>query len=135
MKSSARNQLHGIITRISETRMVLQCGEHTVYALAPAHPHLRPHAGQRAVAMVKASALMLLSEVEPFQLLSENILRGTVCRLETGTVNHVVTLDLGGGQTLSALITLQSSETLDVRCGQELLAVFAAEQVVVAVLP
>lgn len=136
MKSSARNQLTGVITAVSEQYITLKCGEHTVYAaVSPlAAERLRPHNGANAVAMIKAPALMLLSDTEKATLSVDNCLSGTVSRIEQGAVNHVVSLDLGNDQTLSALITLHSSESLDIQAGQQISAVFAAEQVVVAVL-
>lgn len=135
MKSSARNQLAGLITAVSDHYLTLQCGAHSICAaISPAAAaRLRPQIGMNAVAMFKASAIMLLSDTELFSLSADNCIPGVVSRLEPGAVNHIISLDLGDKQTLSAQITLHSSETLDIQVGQKMTAVFAAEQVVVAV--
>ena len=67
-------------------------------------------------------------------LSAENCLPGTVKKVEQGAVNNVVTLDIGGGLTLCATITLYSSETLSLSPGKAAVAVFNANQVVLGVL-
>ena len=124
MKSSARNQFAGQILEIlpmgSMCQVAIQSGAHVVYALISQYmaDNLGIKVGDTAIVMVKASSVMLL----------------TVQRIEAGAVNHIITLSLSDGLTLTAAITLHSSERLDLHCGQAVYAAFHAHQTVLAVL-
>ena len=140
MKSSARNQFAGQILEIlpmgSMCQVAVQSGAHVVYALISQRmaDNLGIKVGDTAIVMVKASAVMLLTDIMPFRLATENGLNATVQRIETGAVNNIITLSLSDGLTLTAAITLHSSERLDLHCGQAVYAAFHAHQTVLAVL-
>jgi molybdate transport system regulatory protein len=53
--------------------------------------------------------------------------------LEKGAVNSDITVDVGGGQTLSAVITNQSVETLDLEVGERCCALIKSSHVLLAV--
>ena len=55
-------------------------------------------------------------------------------RVEQGAVNHVLTLDIGGGEQRCAGITLSGSDELALQPGSAAVAVFNANQVVLGVL-
>ena len=90
--------------------------------------------GGAVVVMVKASSIMLVTDLAPLQLSAENSLEGTIKHIETGSVNNVVTLSLPGEIELTATITLYSSENLDLHAGQPATAIFNASQVVLGAL-
>ena len=54
--------------------------------------------------------------------------------IEQGTVNNVVRLRTEDDISLAAAITLNSSESLDLRAGQSITAVFLANQTMLAIL-
>lgn len=140
MKSSARNlftgQIQEILPMSNGYQVAVQSGSHVVYSLINqniAH-HLDIKLGDSAIVMVKASSIMLLTDVFPFRLATENCLSATVQRIETGAVNNIVMMSLADGLTLTAAITLHSSEHLDLHCGQTIYAAFHAHQTILAVL-
>ena len=127
MKSSARNQFAGTIRNIEELphlwRIGVECGPHTVYAhiSTASAAALRPFVGQTAVVMVKAPSVIVVTDPLPFRLSAENQMACTVRKVEYG-------------HSLAAAITLHSSEYLDLHEGQEVLAMFNADQTTLAVL-
>ena len=139
MKSSARNQLTGIIHSIEDCSgchsIAVQCGSHLVYShiSPPAYRSLKPQIGQTAVLLFKANAITLFTEIHPLRLSAENSLEARVEAIEQGAVNNIVRLRTDDGFTLAA-ITLNSSESLDIRAGQRITAVFFANQTMLAVL-
>ena len=115
MKSSARNQFAGTIRHIEELphlwRIGVECGPRTVYA-----------------------HIIVVTDPLPFRLAAENQMTCTVRKVEKGAVNNVVALEDEYGHSLAAAITLHSSEYLDLHEGQEVLAMFNADQTTLAVL-
>ena len=95
---------------------------------------LRPFVGQTAVVMVKAPSVIVVTDPLPFRLSAENQMTCTVRKVEKGVVNNVVALEDEYGHSLAAAITLHSSEYLDLHEGQEVLAMFNADQTTLAVL-
>ena len=140
MKSSARNQLTGIIHSIEDCSgchsIAVQCGAHLVYShiSPPAYRSLKPQIGQTAVVLFKANAITLFTEIHPLRLSAENSLEARVEAIEQGAVNNIVRLRTDDGFTLAAAITLNSSESLDIRAGQRITAVFFANQTMLAIL-
>lgn len=141
MKSSARNQIPGIIRSIIRSdhhcliTLVTGDGHHiTAQISQPSCQRLKLAEGSPAVAMIKAGNIMLLTDLAPMAVSAENCLPGTIARIEQGAVNNVVTLDIGGGLSLCAGITLYSSENLLLQTGTPAVAVFNAADVVLAAL-
>lgn len=141
MKSSARNQFSGHIRRVEmkqDTCMVtVACGEQLIQAQVNTSmaEQLQPSIGTIAVVMIKAAALMLIDEHEPlFKLSAENQLHGIVTHIEHGAVNHIVTLTVDKNISVSAAITVGSSERLDIKVGQNLTAVFRADDTILGIL-
>lgn len=63
---------------------------------------------------------------------ARNQLKGVVQTLIKGDVMAEVTIDVGGGNTIVAVITRQSAETLHIKPGDEVTAVIKATEVMVA---
>ena len=59
--------------------------------------------------------------------------RGTVARLQPGAVNAEVVIDVGGGQTVAAIITQESARSLGLAPGMAVIAVFKASSVILGV--
>ncbi|MDK4679964.1 TOBE domain-containing protein [Kingella negevensis] len=140
MKTSARNRFGGIIQDVQTLNGVcevtVQCGDTTIISqISPqAQARLQPKVGSGAVVMVKAPFIILMTEIEPLRLSAENVLHGTVVRLEKGEVNQTVMLELFDGLTVTATITLHSSENLDIHIGQKMAAVFNAANTILGVM-
>jgi len=64
---------------------------------------------------------------------ARNQLRGRVVALQAGAVNTDVTIELAGGNTLSAVITQSSAEALALTPGDDVVALFKASSVILSV--
>lgn len=67
------------------------------------------------------------------KLSARNQLKGTVSKIEPGAVNGIVTIDIGGGQEITAVITMASIHSLGLAEGKEAVAVIKASSVMVGV--
>ena len=67
------------------------------------------------------------------KLSARNQLKGTVVEIEDGAVNGVVKIDLGGGNVISAVITMASIRELGLKVGGTAYAVIKASNVMVGV--
>ena len=67
------------------------------------------------------------------KLSARNQLKGTIMEIQDGAVNGVVKIDLGGGNVLSAVITMASIRELGLKVGGTAYAVIKASNVMVGV--
>ena len=67
------------------------------------------------------------------KLSARNQLKGTVMEIQDGAVNGIVKIDLGGGNVLSAVITMASIRELGLKVGGTAYAVIKASNVMVGV--
>lgn len=63
------------------------------------------------------------------KLSARNMLKGTVAEIETGAVNVVVKVDLGGGQVISSMITMDAAKDMDLKVGDEVFAIVKSSSV------
>jgi len=139
MKTSARNQLHGTVTRlvkgIVNSRIVIDVSKSvrlvaTITNESVETLDLRESAD--VIALIKASSVILIADSETVRTSAENLLKGTVAEIREGAVNAEVILRLNGEKTVTSVVTLESLKNLDIREGDELHAAFAASQVLLA---
>jgi molybdate transport system regulatory protein len=140
MKTSARNQFFGTVSGIQpgavndEIELDI-AGGHRIVAIvtheSTASLGLAP--GAQAFALVKASAIILMTEGEGARFSARNQLAGTVSRLTPGAVNTEVVLDLTGGGSIAAIITNESARALELAEGRTATAMFKASSVIVGV--
>ena len=90
---------------------------------------LAVESGKQVIALVKASSVLLTSSVD-LSVSARNIIRGTVARLTTGAVNTDVSLDIGNGKTLNAVITNLSADRMKLSEGTDITAFFKASSVI-----
>ena len=62
-----------------------------------------------------------------------NRLDGTVLGRVDGGVNTEIDIDIGGGKTLTSVITRHSADALDLRIGEPVAALFDAGHVILVV--
>ncbi|MDG4554438.1 MAG: TOBE domain-containing protein [Candidatus Competibacter sp.] len=84
-------------------------------------------------ALVKASSVMIMSGSAPLKLSARNQLRGRVIRCKKGAVNGEVTIQLPGDGTVTAIITNESIDGLELKEGVEAIAVFKSTSVILGV--
>ncbi len=67
------------------------------------------------------------------KLSARNQLKGTVVAIETGAVNGIVKIDIGGGNIISSTITMASIKELGLEVGKEAYAIIKASNVIVGI--
>ena len=104
MKTTARNQFAGTVKAVeagpvsAEVTITLKAGDEiTATMTSAAAKRLKLKKGKEALALVKASAVVLVTDFAGWQLSARNQLAGTVSRIERGAVSSLVVLTLPGG--------------------------------------
>lgn len=140
MKTSARNALRGVVDRVTDgavnAEVVLRIGEGAEIVAVITRQSVEALGlvpGRPAIALIKSSFVILAKGAEPLRTSARNSLPGTIVRVERGAVNDEVTLDIGGGKTLTATITHQSAESLELAVGERATALIKASHVILAV--
>ena len=140
MKSTARNQFAGSVKSVeigpvsAQVTIALKAGDEITASLtAAAAQRLGLKPGIEALALIKASAVVLVTDFAGWQLSARNQLAGTVSRIERGAVSSLVVLTLPGGAAVTASVTNDGVEALDLKVGAPATAVFKAYSVMVAV--
>jgi molybdopterin-binding protein len=64
---------------------------------------------------------------------ARNQFKGKIVSIEEGAVNGIVTIDIGGGNQVSATISMGSIKSLGLEVGKEAYAVIKATSVMVAI--
>lgn len=140
MKASARNQLTGAITSIregsvnDEIELKMAFGTPIVATVTRASREaLELKVGLIATALVKASAVVLVTEAEGTRFSARNQIEGVIAAVNKGAVNSEVLLNLAGDEQLTAVVTNTSAETLGLKVGLKATALFKAGSVILAV--
>jgi molybdate transport system regulatory protein len=139
LKTSARNQLLGTVSEVTrgavnaEVRLALDAGPTlTAIVTMEAVDDLGLAPGRSAVALIKASSLILLTDAG-IRTSARNQLAGKVKRVIPGAVNAEVVVDIAGGKTLTAIVTQESARQLGLRKGSPVTALIKASSVILAV--
>ncbi|MDD2502049.1 MAG: TOBE domain-containing protein [Geobacter sp.] len=140
MKVSARNVFNGTVASITkgavnaEVSLALK-GDTTVTAVVTngAIDNLGLKEGMAAYAIVKASSVVIGTDLAGAKLSTRNLLTGTIVKLVEGPVSCEVDLELPGGNTISAVITDGSAKRLGLKVGGTATALFKASSVILGV--
>jgi molybdate transport system regulatory protein len=140
MKTTARNQFAGVIDAVdigpvsAQASVRLHGGQAiTATMTAAAANKLRLKLGQEAIALVKSSAVVLVTDFAGYELSARNQLAGTISRIDKGAVSSLIGLTLPGGSTVTASVTNDAVSALALAVGQPATAVFKAYSVMLAV--
>ena len=138
MKLSTRNQLKGTVSSISagavnaEVVISLAGGAEIVSIVTnEAIKALELEVGKTAYALIKSSSVII--GVGSIKLSARNILTGKISSILEGSVNDEVSISLGSGYTVTAMITKSSVASLDLEVGKEASAIIKASAVILAV--
>jgi molybdate transport system regulatory protein len=140
MKTSARNALRGVVDRVLpgavNSEVILKVGdgaEIVAVITKESAEDLGLAPGVPAIALIKSSFVILARDEGSLRTSARNRLAGVVSHVERGAVNDAVTLDIGGGKSLTATITHDSAEHLELRPGERAVALIKASHVILAV--
>lgn len=140
MKASARNQFFGKVTdvaigAVNATVVVgLKGGENIVASITKESVEsLGIKNGVDVVALVKAPQIIVITDFGGYRISARNQLKGTVSRVQKGAVNSEVVIELAGGDSVTATVTNDSIETLNLSPGNPATAVFKAGSVILGV--
>lgn len=141
LKTSARNKLMGTVMEIragavnDEVLLRIAGGQvitATITRESTQELELAP--GKEALALVKASSVIVGAPGAGLRLSARNQLPGTITAVRTGAVNSEILIGLEGGATLAAIVTNESAQELGLREGAQAVAVFKASSVILGVL-
>jgi molybdate transport system regulatory protein len=90
--------------------------------------------GKEAYAIVKASSVILGTDLHAAKLSARNLLCGQVSKIIDGPVNAEISVDLGEGNSISAVITHESAAEMGLGVGSHACALFKASSVILGVV-
>ncbi|WP_369695598.1 molybdopterin-binding protein [Neisseria zoodegmatis] len=140
LQTSARNQFNGVVKSVtkgavnSEVIVELNGGQEiTASVTCESVDALELAAGKEVIALVKSTNIIIATGLDGIRLSARNQLKGVISHIDIGAVNSVIELDAGNGITVSAGITVKSTEALHLKTGQEAVALFKAGAVILGV--
>lgn len=140
MKISARNVLAGKVEKVSkgpvnaEIDLLLEGGEKIAAIITNSSAEsLQLAVGKPAFAIIKASEVMIGTELSGAKLSARNVLSGTIAVVKDGAVNSEIALTLSGGSTVIASITRASVDALDLKPGTPASAIIKASNIMIGV--
>lgn len=140
MITSARNQFSGEVAQArhgavnDEVILRLAGGQEIVATVtSESATRLGLTAGKKASAMVKATSVIVMVDVDVSKVSARNAVSGKVSDIKKGAVNTDVTITDDTGLAISAIITNSSADRLGLAVGKSAAAVFKASSVIVAV--
>jgi molybdate transport system regulatory protein len=139
VKTSARNQFRGVVKSVRKgavnADVLLDLGEGlTIFAniTNDAVADLGLKRGREATALIKSS-FVLLSDDLSVRTSARNRLCGTVAQIKPGRVNSEVIVQLAGARRLTAIITNDALQELELTAGTACCALIKASHVLIAV--
>jgi len=140
MKVSARNTFAGTVSAItkgavnSEVTLTLKGGVPLVAVVTNgAIENLGLQVGGAAFAIIKASSVIIGTDLHDAKISARNVFCGTISKIIEGPVNTEVDVEIGGGNTVSAVITHGSSQRLELKEGGHACTLFKASSVILGV--
>jgi len=140
MLTSARNQFPGEVVEVrtgavnDEIVIQLPGGQQIVATVT--HESVAGMGlakGRQAVAMVKASSVIVMVDVDVGKVSARNAISGSVSTLTKGAVNAEVTIAAASGPAVCAIITNASVDRLGLAIGKPAVAIFKASSVIIGV--
>ncbi|MDR2151347.1 MAG: TOBE domain-containing protein [Helicobacteraceae bacterium] len=137
MKTSARNQLAGVVSEVkkgavnSEIKLLIRDKTPIVATVTnDGLDEMGLKAGDEAYALIKSSWI-LLARSKPKMISARNVIEGTVESVAEGKVNVEIKLAIDGGNTITAVITEDAQKELDFKRGDKAWALFKASHVII----
>jgi len=141
LKTSARNKFLGTVIEIrtgavNDEILLRIAGGHTVTATITRESttELGLEPGKEAIALVKASNVIVGAPGPGLRLSARNQLLGTISAVRPGAVNSEIRIAMDGGVTMVAIVTNDSATELGLAEGEPAVAIFKASSVILGVL-
>jgi molybdate transport system regulatory protein len=138
--TSARNQLAGTVQRIQKggvndlVELALPGGARVAAVVTrDSVTSLELAVGRPAIALIKASSVIVAGGEEPPRLSARNRLAGRVARVKRGAVDSEVVIDLQAGVSIAAIVTHEAVRELALAKGRPASAIFKASSVILAI--
>jgi molybdate transport system regulatory protein len=139
MKISARNQLRGTVSAITEGAvndeivLTLADGELlTTVITRGSRRTLGLEVGKKAIAIIKAPWVVLALPDCGLNFSARNQFSGKVSKLVKGAVNTTVAIESDKGLSLTSVVTNESIDELALQVGSEVIALVKASSVILA---
>ena len=143
MKTSIRNQYRGVVSHIktgavNDEITVRIAGAQDIIAIITHDStlELELDIGSEVFALVSPSSIVLMEqnpESTQVKLSARNRLTGKISRISKGAINTDISITLAGGAVMSAVITNESCEEMQLKKGQQVQALFKASSVILGV--
>jgi molybdopterin-binding protein len=140
MRTSARNQFVGQVTAVKpgvvNDEITLHTQEGLTLVAIITHgsaASLGLAAGTPAFALVKASSVIVMVDVDSSKVSARNCVAGNVASVTKGAVNSEVVIAAQGGAQVAAIITNESADRLGLASGKSAVAIFKASSVIVGI--
>lgn len=140
MQTSARNHFIGQVTNVKpgavndEITLRTQDGLDVVAIITHnSAASLDLAVGTAAFALVKASSVIVMVDVDGSKVSARNCVAGTVSSVTKGAVNAEVVIATEGGEQIAAIITNESVDRLRLAKGAPASAMFKASSVIIGV--
>lgn len=140
MKTSARNQFLGKVAAVrrgainDEIDLEIAGGQRiAVIVTHESTASLGLQAGVEAFALIKASSVIVVTDIQGAKFSARNQLPGVISRLQPGAVNTEVIIDLAGGGAIAAIVTNESASALELAVGKPATAIFKASSVILGI--
>lgn len=141
IKTSARNQFCGTVSAVrpgavnDEVEVALASGARIVATVTRRSAEsLGLRSGANVFALIKASSVILATGLDGVRLSARNQVPGTVWAVTRGAVNAEVVLELDGGGSIAAVITMPSLQALGLAKGSRAIALFKASSVILGAM-
>ncbi len=140
IRTSARNQYLGKVSAIKrgtvndEVELAIVGGQKIVAIVThESTKGLGLNVGVEAFALIKASSIIIVTDIQAANFSARNRLTGMVSRLQKGAVNTEVVIDLPGGGSVAAIVTSESCNALGIAAGSAATAIFKASSVILGI--
>ena len=141
VKSSATNQLLGKVADIQagivniEVYVDLKGGEQMVASMSVAEFDLLSlNKGDDVLLLIAIPEISIVTDETRYRLSARNALKGKVIRLQQDGIDSEVVIRLAGGESIVAMVTRASADTLDLKTGTAVTAVFKSNAVLLGAM-
>jgi molybdate transport system regulatory protein len=138
MTTSARNTIYGTIASIQEgavnSEVILSLGEEKLVIILTNESikSMGCKVGEEAYALIKSSSIILTKE-KPERISARNVLKMKVDEVKVGAINVEINMSTSKN-TITAQITKESTDKLDVKSGDEIYVIIKASHIILGMV-